>query len=97
MSKVNEEEGRDSMRRNVRENVKNALINGDILLLNIDDSPYVSQYDELFDPDLQQIIHHSCFPNQLFQPHHFKKKFEIWKNFRRDEEVPLNKDYIFVI
>lgn len=38
MPKLKEEEGRDAMRRFVRENVKNSLINGDILLLNLDDS-----------------------------------------------------------
>lgn len=96
LSVMKKEQGKEAVRRTVRDTVKSALSEGGVLLLNIDDSTV--NYEELYDPDIHELYHVSSFPAQILQPLEMKSKFEIWKTFRAVEDnLTLNKNYLLVI
>mmetsp|Transcript_2469 Transcript_2469/g.5709 ORF Transcript_2469/g.5709 Transcript_2469/m.5709 type:complete len:398 (-) Transcript_2469:21-1214(-) len=96
MSVLKREEGKEASRLACRTAVKGAFTSGGVLVLNIDDSEV--RYEELYDPDLHDIIHVTSFPSLLFKPDEFKNKFEVWKAFRSSEEtLRLDKNTKFVI
>lgn len=96
LSQLKKEQGKDAVRKYVRDTVKAALTEGSVLLLNIDDSTV--HYEELYDPDIHDLYHINSFPVQILYPLEMKSKFEIWKTFRAVEEnLTLNKNYLLVI
>lgn len=96
MSVLKRQEGKETSRQACRTAVKGAFTSGGVLVLNIDDSEV--RYEELFDPDLHDILHVTSFPSLLFKPNEFKNKFEVWKAFRNTEEtLRLDKSTKFII
>ena len=88
--------GKEQVKGLCRSLVKTALCGGSALVLNMDDS--TCRYEELYDPDIHDIVHSASFPIYLFRPMELKSKFEIWKAFKNEEEtLVLDKSYQFCI